>query len=117
MLSRPHPRHGWLHLQPGDWRQCLQRQIEERDRLDDINHSGPAPAFVQWVDSEQMPRLAKVPHYHRQFQDRLTELQLKLSNLERDIAGGRLDLEPAAGLCRREIAWLQCLLEPAEVMP
>ena len=45
MLSRPHPTHGWLYLQPADWRVTLQRQVEERDRLDDITHSGPIPAF------------------------------------------------------------------------
>jgi hypothetical protein len=110
MLSRPHPRHGWLHLQPGDWRSTLDRQIQERDRLDDISHSGPAPAFVQWCDEEQMPKLAKHPHYHHQFQDRITELQMKLSNLERDIAGGRLDLEPAAGIVRKELRWIEGLL-------
>jgi hypothetical protein len=110
MLSRPHPRHGWLHLQPGDWRATLDRQIQERDRLDDISHSGPAPAFVQWCDEEQMPKLAKNPHYHHQFQDRITELQMKLSNLERDIAGGRLDREPAAGQVRKELRWIEGLL-------
>jgi hypothetical protein len=111
MLSRPHPRHGWLHLQPGDWRSTLDRQIEERDRLDDITYSGPPPAWCQWVDEEQMPRLAQHPHYHQQFQDRITALQLKLSNLERDIAGGnRLDLEPAAGIVRKELRWIEGLL-------
>jgi hypothetical protein len=88
----------------------LDRQIQERDRLDDISHSGPAPAFVQWCDEEQMPKLAKNPHYHHQFQDRITELQMKLSNLERDIAGGRLDREPAAGQVRKELRWIEGLL-------
>jgi hypothetical protein len=110
MLSRPHSRYGWLHLQPSDWRATLDRQITERDRLDDIIHSGPAPVFVAWVDEEQMPKLAQQPHYHQQFQERITELQMKLSNLERDIAGGRLDLKPAAGLVRKEIRWLEGLL-------
>jgi hypothetical protein len=31
---------------------------------------------------------------------------MKLANLEREIGNGRLDLEPAAGMVRREIAWL-----------
>jgi HAMP domain-containing protein len=33
-----------------------------------------------------------------------------LSNTEQQIAAGRLDLEPAAGITRREIAWLEGLL-------
>ena len=107
MLSRPHPRHGWLYLQPADWRVCIENQIQARDALDDINHSGPAPAFVAWVDEVQMPKLAQQQGYAKQFQDRITELQLRLGNLERDIAGGRLYLEPHAGITRREIKWLQ----------
>ena len=110
MLSRPHPRHGWLHLLPNDWRACLDRQIAERDALGDPSHSGPAPLFCTWVDSEQMPKLAQHPHYQRQFSDRIAELKMKQANLARDIKGGRLDLEPAAGQMRREIAWLEGLL-------
>jgi hypothetical protein len=110
MLSRPHPRYGWLHLQPADWRATLDRQIQERDRLATPSNSGPPPAWCQWVDEEQMPRLAKVPHYHQQLQARISELQMKLSSLERDVTAGRLDLEPAAGMVRRELRWIEGLL-------
>lgn len=110
MLSRCHPRYGWMFLQPADWRACLDRQIQERDKLNDIAFSGPPPAWVEWVDCEQMLRLAKVPHYAKQLQDRIAEQELKLANLERDIEGGRLDLEPAAGIVRREIKWIRELL-------
>ncbi len=113
MMSRPHPRYGWLYLQPGDWRVCLDRQIQARDALDDINQSGPPPAWVKWVDEEQMPRLAQQQGYQKQFHDRITELQLRLGSLERDIASGRLDLEPHAGITRREIKWLTGLVEVA----
>ena len=111
MLSRPHPTAGWLHLQPGDWRATLQRQCEARDRLDDPHHSGPAPAFVAWVNEIQLPALAQRPQYAQQFRDRCTELEMKLANLEREIATGRLDLEPAAGMVRREIDWITALVE------
>ena len=111
MLSRPHPRYGWLHLQPADWRESLQRQIEERDRLNDPNHSGPAPAFLVWVREVQMPALAQRPQYRQQFADRGQELLLKLAGLQQQIAAGRLDLEPAAGICRREIDWISALVE------
>ena len=40
----------------GDWSATLDRQIEECDRLDDITHSGPAPAFVACVDERQIPK-------------------------------------------------------------
>ena len=106
MLSRPHPSQGWLHLAPADWRSTLQRQCEARDRLDDPHHSGPAPAFVAWVNEIQLPALAQRPEYQRQVSDRITELEMKLANLEHQIAGGRLDLEPAAGMVRRDINWI-----------
>lgn len=86
------------------------RQIEARDRLDDINHSGPAPEFKAWVEEVQMPMLARQPHYQQQFQDRITELNHQLINLEHSINQGRLDLEPAAGICRREVRQLAALL-------
>ena len=111
MLSRPHPSHGWISLQPGDWRACMSRQIQERDRLDDPHHSGPAPAFVAWVNEIQLPALAQRPQYAQQFRDRCTELELRLFNLEREIGNGRLDLEPAAGMVRREINWITALVE------
>jgi hypothetical protein len=113
MMSRAHQRHGWLFLSPGDWRVCLDRQIQARDALDDINQSGPAPAWVQWCDEVQMPRLASQQGYQKQFQDRIAELQLRLGNLEQQIAAGRLDLEPHAGITRREIKWLMGLMEVA----
>ena len=111
MLSRPHPTAGWLHLQPADWRATLQRQVEARDRLDDINHSAPAPEFIAWVNEQQMPMLARQPHYRPQFEARINELQAQLINLEQAINQGRLDLEPAAGIHRREIQQLTALMQ------
>lgn len=115
MLSRPHPRFGWLHLQPADWRACMSRQIQERDRLDDPHHSGPAPAWVTWVDEVQIPALAQRPQYQQQFADRVAELLLKLAVLQHEISAGRLDMEPAAGLVRNEINWLTGLAEVRNV--
>jgi hypothetical protein len=110
MLSRPHPSHGWLHLQPADWRATLQRQVEERDRLDDPNHSGPAPAFIRWVDEQQMPQLAQHPHYQQQFRDRVDERRRTLALLEQQHERGRLDLIPDAEAVRLEIKQLEALI-------
>ena len=89
----------------------MQRQVEERDRLNDQTRSGPPPEWCRWVDECQLPRLAQRPQYAQQFRDRVTELELKLANLEREIGNGRLDLEPAAGMVRREINWITELAE------
>jgi hypothetical protein len=110
MLSRPHPSHGWLHLRPSDWRATLQRQVEERDRLDDPTHSGPAPAFISWVDEVQMPQLAQHPHYQPQFEAHIHERRRTLALLEQQHERGRLDLISDAEAVRLEIKQLEALI-------
>lgn len=60
-----------------------------------------------------MPSLATRQQYQQQFSDRVAELVLKLAGLQHQIAGGRLDLKPAAESCRREIDWITALAEVA----
>ena len=69
--------------------------------------------MVPLVDEQQMPRLATRPQYQQQFSDRVAELLLKLAGLQHQIAGGRLDLEPAANACRGEIDWIAALADVA----
>jgi hypothetical protein len=64
-----------------------------------------------WVREVQMPALAQRPQYRQQFADRGQELLMQLAGLQQQIAAGRLDLEPAAGICRREIEWITALAE------
>ena len=99
MLARPHPTAGWLHLQPADWRATLQRQVEARDRLGNPEHSGPAPEFIAWVDEQQMPMLARQPHYQRQFLDRINELLEQLSKKFAD----KKDTKKALKLLEKQI--------------
>ncbi|MDA0216414.1 MAG: hypothetical protein O3B32_04885 [Cyanobacteria bacterium] len=61
---------------------------------------------MAWVNEIQLPALAQRPQYAQQFRDRITELEMKLANLEHQIAGGRLDLEPAASEVRRDHNWI-----------
>ena len=58
-----------------------------------------------------MPSLATRPQYQQQFSDRVAELLMQLAGLQHQIAGGRLDLKPAAESCRREIDWITALVE------
>ena len=81
--------------------------------MDDRHHSGPAPAFLKWVASVQLPALAHQPHYKNQFLQLITELEQQLYNLQQQIRLGRLDLEPDAHDCRVEIAWLDDMLQVA----
>ena len=54
MLSRPHPRYGWLYLQPADWRVCLDRQIPARDATDPDAVVAIAKAAGFLISSEEL---------------------------------------------------------------
>jgi hypothetical protein len=58
-----------------------------------------------------MPMLAQRPEYAQQFLARIAELEMLLINLEHAINQGRLDLEPAAGIHRKEIRELTALMQ------
>jgi hypothetical protein len=109
--AKHHPQVGWLFLEPRDYSRSMDRLLIERDRLDDINHSGPAPAYLEWVWGEELPAMAQQPRYRAQFLARIAELEQQAANLEQQVASGRLDLQPAAGIHRREIDWITALVE------
>ena len=74
-IARAHPTEGWLRLTGNDYRITMDRLLLERDRLNDPNHVGPAPAFMAWVVDEQLPALARVPFYRQQIEAHLEGLQ------------------------------------------
>lgn len=74
-IARAHPTEGWLRLTGNDYRITMDRLLLERDRLNDPNHVGPAPAFMAWVVDEQIPALARVPYYRQQIEAHLEGLQ------------------------------------------
>lgn len=108
--AKHHPQVGWLFLEPRDYSRSMDRLLLERDRLDDPRHSGPAPAYLAWVWGEELPAMAQQPRYRAQLLARIAELQMLLANIEQQIADGRLDLQPAAGIHRREIKQLTELM-------
>ena len=110
MLARPHPLAGWLWLRPVDWRGTLDRLITERDSLPESEHGAPAPAFIAWVTAEQLPRLARLPHYRPQIEQRLQERRDALDQLQRRIEAGRLDLLPEVDGIDAEIQQLEAWL-------
>ena len=109
--AKHHPQVGWLFLEPRDYSRSMDRLLLERDRLDDINHSGPAPAYLEWVWGEELPAMAQQPRYRAQFLERIAELERQAANLDQQINAGRLDLRPAAGQLSREIKQLTALVE------
>ena len=108
-LSRPHPRLGWLYISRPDWNRTLEQCLRLRDASDDPMASGQPDTYVQWVDDVELPQLAA--RYRSQFTTRIDDRRAELERLERSIADGRMDLEPAAGMVRREIKQLTALVE------
>jgi|AACY02.2.fsa_nt_gi hypothetical protein len=96
-LCKKHPIAGWLSMAQPDYRRTFDKLIEERDRLNDPSHSGPAPAYHRWVWREELPELAKIPFYRNQFRDHVATLDERITDLEDRIqrAAGQLQNEAA----------------------
>jgi len=75
-----------------------------------LSNAGPGVCPISGV-LPAPPQLARQPHYAQQIRERIAELGQHLERTEAQVAAGRLDLEPAAGITRREITWLGGLLE------
>ena len=92
--ARAHPQLGWLRLQARDYSRSLDRLLLERDKLNDPNYSGPAPAYLYWVANEELPQLARQPFYQQQIQQQLQDLAPRGDALQQQIhqqAGALLD--------------------------
>lgn len=85
LLCRSHPLLGWLKLQGRDYQQTLDQLIKFRDLEDNPERSGPAPAFIDWVWDEQLPRLATDAFYRRQIADEIDSKGDKILRLQHQI--------------------------------
>ena len=85
LLCRSHPLLGWLKLQARDYQITLDKLIECRDKEDNPNNSGPAPAFIDWVWTEQLPRLASDVFYRSQISNEIDRKGDRVLLLEHQI--------------------------------
>jgi hypothetical protein len=99
-LAKSHPLVGWLAMTREDYRRTFDRLIQERDRLNDPEHVGPAPAFIDWCWNQDLPALASSMFYRNQLEQRMEHLDERTEILERrirDLAGGvQLELKMVA---------------------
>lgn len=114
-LCKKHPIAGWLSLAPPDYRRTFDRLLQERDLLNDPNHSEPAPGYRRWVWSCELPQLVRVPFYERQFREHIETLDERIEELSdriQRLAGGLQD--EAARLSVERLKLLRILGEPLE---
>lgn len=114
LLCRSHPLLGWLKLEGRDYQSTLDKLIEERDREDNPENSGPAPAFIDWVWSQQLPVLAQRPFYRQQIMDAIDAKQDRINVLERQIKQVAGCLQEEASLIAIERLRLLEVLDGAE---
>jgi hypothetical protein len=114
-LCKKHPIAGWLSLAGPDYRRSFDKLLLERDRLNDPTHSEPAPDYVAWVWSSELPELARIPFYQHQFREHLATLDDRISDLAEQIQrqAGQLQSE-AARLSVERLRLLRALGEPLE---
>ena len=112
-VSRSHHQLGWLRLEAADYSRSLDRLLAERDALADPSHSGPAPAYLDWVLREELPALAANPRYRAQIEAQVTSLQTLSQDLAEmiEVKSGSLQREKAEA--DEQVSQLQTLLQAA----
>ena len=86
-ISRCHPLCGWLRLQKQDYARTMAQLLRARDEYQLTNpaHSGPAPAYCDWVWDTELPSLAANPFYGEQFAKRVGDLEVSSGQLSNAI--------------------------------
>ena len=86
-ISRCHPLCGWLRLQKQDYARTMAQLLRARDEYQLTNpaHSGPAPAYCDWVFDTELPQLASNPFYAAQIIQRVGDLEVSSGQLSNSI--------------------------------
>ena len=86
-FARQHPFYGWLFLEPEDYRRIYNQLIQMRDQDDanDNSQSGFPTGFPEWAKTN-LEELAKRDIYKKRIKEHLEQLNLTISNRERELA-------------------------------
>jgi len=87
VINKHHPVANWLSINPGIYRQSLERVISDRNEQyrTDPNASGLPPASREWFWCEQLPQLAHDPAICAQVHCRLGALAARRQAIEDQI--------------------------------
>ena len=103
-LARPHPCLGWLFLNGQDHRYCFNKLIEMRDQQmkEGTYSSGLPDGYMEWA-LEDLKRLAQMPQYKKRIEEHLSQLNLSISNREKELNQTYLAEELAKMKSRKEL--------------
>ena len=103
-LARPHPCFGWLFLNGQDHRYCFNRLIEMRDKQmkEGTYSSGLPEGYVDWA-YEHLKVLATQPQYKKRIEEHLSQLELTISNREKELKQTYLHEQLVEMQSRREL--------------
>lgn len=85
-LAKLHPCFGWLHLSGDNYRICFNKLIQMRDEQMKARtyDSGLPEGYESWA-FENLKELVKIPIYKKRIEEHLSQLDLSISNREKEL--------------------------------
>ena len=108
-VAKSHPQLGFLRLEARDYSRSLDHLLRFRDSDDDPTRTGPAPAYITWMWSEELPALLRKQSYRDQMAEHCAELARKSEAIGDDIqslVGSRLEEQADADQLRAQLTAL-----------
>ena len=103
-LARAHPYFGWLFLSGNEYRICFNKLIQMRDEKIKAGtyDSGIPEGYEKWA-FENLKELVKIPIYKKRIEEHLTQLDLSISNREKELNQTYLAEELAKMKSKKEL--------------
>ena len=103
-LAKLHPALGWLHLSGEHYRICFNKLIAMRDEQikKGTYDSGLPEGYLEWSYSH-LKELVKIPIYKKRIEEHLSQLNLSISNREKELNQTYLAEELAKMKSRKEL--------------
>ena len=103
-LGRPHSCLGWLFLSGQEYRICFNKLIAMRDEQikKGTYDSGLPEGYLEWSYSH-LKELVKIPIYKKRIEEHLSQLNLSISNREKELNQTYLAEELAKMKTRKEL--------------
>ena len=103
-LAKLHPCFGWLHLSGDHYRICFNKSIQMRDEQMKAGtyDYGLPEGYESWA-FENLKELVKIPIYKKLIEEYLSQLDLSISNREKELNQTYLSQELVKMKNRKEL--------------